>query len=118
MDDIFGTIQAPEGVVQYNVEAAKTGGSIGVIIFASRALQLVTIGAGIWVLFNIIMAGLQLVSAGGKADAYSKAIDKITMSVVGIGIIVASYTVAALIGLLLYGDATYILNPKISGPIP
>jgi len=113
MSDIFGKIEAPVGVAQYNT---ASGGDIGIILFASRMLQLVTVGAGVYVLINIVLAGISLISGSGKSDSYSKAINQIIQSVIGIGVIVASYTIAALIGLLLFGDPLYILNPKICGP--
>lgn len=113
--DIFGSVAAPQGVEQYNT-AAGGGDAIGIIIFASRALQVFTVVAGIFALYNFVMAGFSLVSGGGKSEKYSEATNKITMSVIGLIIIVASYTIAGLVGLLIFGDAGYILNPKICGP--
>lgn len=110
--DIFGKIPEPQGVAEYNAEA----GGIGIILFANRIILLITVIAGIWTLFNIIMAGVTLISAGGKPDAYSKAIQRVLMSVVGIVVIVASYTIAGLIGMIFFGDATFILNPQLQGP--
>ncbi len=110
--DIFGTIPEPQGVAEYNAEA----GGIGIILFANRIILLITVIAGVWTLFNIIMAGVTLISAGGKPDAYGKATQRIMMSVGGIIVIVASYTIAGLIGMIFFGDATFILNPQLQGP--
>ncbi|MEN8253606.1 MAG: hypothetical protein ABFQ62_04495 [Patescibacteria group bacterium] len=114
-DDVFGTLEAPQGVADYNQQAGGAD-AIGIILFASNAIKLFTVVAGIYVLYNFVRAGLSLVSGGGKSDKYSEATNKMTMSVIGIILIAASYTIAGLIGLIVFGDATYILNPKICGP--
>ena len=113
--DVFGTIQAPQGVEEFNKQTNIPGG-IGIIIFASNMIRFISVAAGIFVLFNFVTAGLSLVAGGGKADKYTEATNKITMSAVGIMLIVASYTIAGVIGLIVFGDWTYIINPKICGP--
>lgn len=114
MADIFGSIEAPAGVEAFNA-ATGTPDGIGLIIFVSNLIQLVTIVAGIWVMFNFILAGWQFITAEDK-NVFSKVQQKLTQSVIGLVIIVASYLIAGLIGLLLFGDASYIINPQIQGP--
>lgn len=110
--DIIGKIEEPAGVKEYN--ALATGG-IGIVIFASRLIKVSSIIAGIWVMINFIQAGWLYITSAGDSGAHTKVSSKMTMSVIGLMIIVGSYTMAALIGLLIFGDASYILNPKFEG---
>jgi hypothetical protein len=55
-------------------------------------------------------------NAGGDAKSLASAWATIWQSLVGLLFIVGSFAVAALIGQLIFGDATYILNPRIYGP--
>lgn len=111
-DDIFGTIEAPQGVAEYNDGAAQ---NFGAIIFFSNLLKLATTVAGIWVMANFIMAGYIYITSAGDTGAHKKVTDKLTMSIVGLILIVSAYTVAGLIGLIIFDDASYILNPTITG---
>lgn len=108
--NIFGRIQAPAGVEQYNSTQ-----EIGIIVFASNLLRASTVIAGIWVTINFIMAGWTYITSNGDAGAHAKVANKLTMSVIGLMLIVGSYTIAALIGLIIFGDVSYILNPKFEG---
>ncbi len=110
--DIFGTITPPAGVVAYDT---NSGGSIGLILFISNLIKIGAIVAGLYVLFNFITAGYDYITAGdGKAG--SKVQEKLTNSIIGIVVIVSSYTVVALISFIFFGDPGYILNPQICGP--
>lgn len=112
-EDVFGTIDAPVGVAKYNAAAGENG--IGLITFISTIIRIATIVAGVWVMFNFILAGWTYITSNGDSKANSDVVNKITYSVIGLVIIVASYTLAALVGLVLFGDAGYILNPSFTG---
>lgn len=114
---IMGTVSPPPGVVLFP-GADATGNGQGLILFASNLIKLVTVIAGLFGLFNIISAGYTYLSSGGNAKATEQAMNQLTYSLIGLMIIVGSFTITALISLLLFGDATYILNPKIptAGP--
>ena len=86
---------------------------IGIIVFISNVIKLLAVVAGLMVMFNFIIAGFTYITAGEDPGKIEKIGSKLTMSVVGLAIIVASYTIAALIGLLLFKDPTYIINPQI-----
>ncbi len=109
-DGILGTIEPPEGVKQYNEQA---GGQVGLVLFASNIIRVITIGAGVWVMFNFIMAGFKFVMSFGNVKAYDEVRDSVLWSLVGLVIIAISYTLAAIVGLLFFGDAMFILNPKL-----
>lgn len=113
--DIFGRLSPPPGVAEYN-RAAGGGDAIGIIVFFSNIIRIATIVAGVWILFNFILAGYDYVTSSGDTGAHKRVVDRITMSVIGLVIIVLAYTITAVISALFFGDAGFILNPQICGP--
>jgi hypothetical protein len=107
---IFGTIEPPAGVDKYG--DLEQG---GLILFASNGIRLATTVAGVWVMLNFILAGWKYISGADNSKSASEAAQMMTNSVIGLAIIVGSYTLAAIAGLVFFGDASYILNPKITG---
>lgn len=107
----FGTIDKPPGVDRFGA-----GGENGILIFISNLLQLATVIAGLWVLLNFILAGFEYISSQGDSGAHAKVREKITNSIIGLVIITISYTLVAVVGLILFGDAAYFLNPTLIGP--
>lgn len=108
---VFGPIDAPAGVAELNDEAGEDG--IGILIFISNLIKVVSIVAGIWVMFNFVSAGFTYITAAGDSGAYSKIGANLSFSVTGLLLIVASYTIAGIIGLIVFGDASYIISPEI-----
>lgn len=116
-DDVIGAIEAPPGVVKFNEQAGAGSQNIGLIIFFSNIIKFVTVIAGLWTMLNFILAGFTYITSSDDSGAISKIGGKLTLSVVGLAIIVASYTIAAVLGLIFFGDASFIINPKIPSPI-
>ncbi len=111
----FGKIDPPVGVSSYQ---AKVGADeIGIIAFASNLVRLITIVAGIWMMINFITAGWIYLTGEGDSSAGEKVSKKILNSVMGMAIIAFSYTIAAIIGLLIFGDASYIIQPTLESAI-
>lgn len=108
-DEVFGTIEAPQGVEKYNQQA-----DIGIILFLSKIIRLATIVAGIWTLFNFILAGWIYLTKAGDSSAGQEVSQKILNSVIGLVIVAMAYSIAGLIGLLIFGDASYILQPTLT----
>lgn len=115
---VFGPIEAPAGVAELNTQAGEAGSNIGLLIFVSNMIKLASVAAGVWVLFNFITAGFTYITATGDSSAYSKVGEKLALSVTGLLLIVAAYTIAGILGLIIFGDATYIINPQIPTAIP
>ncbi len=90
----------------------------GLTVFLTNILRLVFVVAGLFAFFNLILAGFQFMSAGGDSKAIEKAMSKIWQSLIGLILVVGSFALAALFGYLLFGDAGFILNPKIYAPNP
>lgn len=88
----------------------------GLINFLTNILRLVFVAAGIFAFINLVIAGFQYMSAGGDAKQLEQAWGKIWQSLLGLILVVGSFALAALIGFILFGDAGFILSPKIYGP--
>ena len=110
--DIIGNINNPLSG-SYGDYNSTTG---GVTLLLSNILRFVFVAAGIYALFNIIIAGYQYMTAAGDSKALSAAWARIWQTLLGLIIIVGSFALAAIIGYLFFGDAGYILNPTIYGP--
>ena len=106
--NVFGGITPPPGVREY--------GELGIIDFFSNVLKIVAVGAGLFVFLNVIYAGYLYLSGGGDSNTHTKVRDQLTYSVLGLVLIVASYAIAILVGVIFFGKADYIINPTICGP--
>lgn len=113
VESVFGTIQAPEAVQRYGLIGGSGAGPTG---FISNIIVLITIIAGIWALFNIISAGVSVITSDGDSKKVGEMASKITNTFIGLLIMVAAPLLTALIGLFFFGDAGYFLNPTILGP--
>lgn len=111
--DIIGPIDPGTAFKPYG--DVGTAGQ-GFVLFFSNILRLVFIGAGIYALLNIITAGFGFMSASGDSKAIVAAWARIWQSLLGLVIIVGSFALAALFGYLIFGDAGFILYPKVYGP--
>ncbi len=109
-EEITGKIAVPPGT---DVYTQKSGDDIALIFFLSNMIKLFTIGAGIYVVFNVILAAFHFINSNGDASAYEKSRIQITQSVIGLLIIVMAYTLTGVVGLIFFGDASIFLDPKI-----
>lgn len=111
--DVVGTIDPG---TQFKPYGSITAPGKGFALFFTNILRLVFIGAGIYALVNLITAGYQYMTAGGDTKALAAAWARIWHTLLGLVIIVGSFALAALFGYLIFGDAGFILNPKVYGP--
>lgn len=112
VDTTIGSIDVPPGVDK-QIAKAGAGTDIAIFFFLSSLLKIANVVAGVWIMFNFVLAAFHYLSGQGSSDAHKKVRDKITMSVVGIFLLVLAYAATAIVSLLLFGDATYVLNPTI-----
>lgn len=110
---IVGTVENPLPTAYQGVTQAQGG---GLILFLTNILRLVFVVAGLFAFVNLILAGFQFMGAGGDSKAIEKAWSRIWQSLLGLILVVGSFALAALFGFLLFGDAGFILNPKIYTP--
>ena len=92
------------------------GAESGVVSLLTNILRLAFAGAGIFAFINFIIAGYQYMNAGGDSKALASAWARIWQSILGLLIIVMSFAFTSLISYLMFGDAGFILNPKVYGP--
>ncbi|GIK84472.1 MAG: hypothetical protein BroJett025_10940 [Patescibacteria group bacterium] len=111
---IIGGVEPPAAVGAIN---AASGGDIGLIFFISRAIGFANIVAGILVMINFVVAGFLYVTGAGNPSNMAKINERMLWSFVGILIIVGSYSLAALFGLIFYGDPTFIITPTLTGAV-
>lgn len=95
-----------------------TGKLTGLIAFGNTILRLAFIIGGIWALLNIVLAGYGFLGAGGDPKNITKAWGRMWQSMVGLMIIVSSFALAAIIGIVVFNDPTAILVPKLPKPTP
>lgn len=108
---VFGPVSPPPGLSSYGPLASG-----GLVKFLNVILQTLVVVAGLYFLFNLIFAGYQFISAGGDSKAVEAAWGKIWQSIVGLLIVAASFLLAAIFGLLIFGQWDAILKPKIFTP--
>ena len=115
-NNIIGEIKPPSWLEKWGKDSIEVGPNFGLIVFFNNALKLLTVVAGLFALVNLLLAGLGIISASGEPEKLKTAQAKIWNSLTGLIIIAASFTISAILGWILFGDAGMIINPKIYGP--
>jgi len=110
----IGTIEIPPGVDKYQ---AASGADIGIIFFISVMVKLALIAAGVWAMINIFLAAFSYFSSKGDPGTYQKTAQSLINTVIGLVLLISLYTIVAIVGLVFFGDAGYILNPTLQ-PVP
>ena len=110
----FGTITNPLQEINSNGYGDLRSG--GMLDFISNVIKFITIAAGLFAFINLIIAGFTYISAGSDSKKTGEAWSRIYMSLIGLVIIVSSYALAAILGMILFKDANAILRPQIYGP--
>ena len=108
MFQIFGTISTPAPLAKFG--SLETGGAG---VFLNLIFKILIIGGGIYAVINIILAGYSFLSAGDDPKAIAGAWNKILQTLIGLAVIVGCFVLAAIFGILIYGDANAILAPSI-----
>ncbi len=103
----FGQITPPTTAFS----GSDAGTSIGRLIQLS--ISLLIIGAGLYALFNFIMAGYSFLSAGDDTKKISGAWAMIWQTALGLAVAAGAFVLAAIFGKLLFNDFGFLLNPQI-----
>jgi len=90
----------PVGTPPTNI--ADLGEKIALII--STIIGLLSIIAGLWFLFQIIMAGYAYMTAGGDKEKIHQASQKLTQSIIGLVIVILAIFLINLLGYILRID--------------
>lgn len=109
MNNPFGEVKLPNSLEsQYGSGGAESLGKL-----LNIGVRLLVIGAGIYALINLILAGYAFMSAGDDAKKVAGAWAKITQTIIGLAVAAGAFVLAAIFGQLIFGDPTFILSPKI-----
>ncbi len=95
----------------------KYGSYLQATVLLSNFIRLIVIGAGIYALINFVTAGIGFISSAGNPEGIQRAWSKIYQSMIGLSIVTISFAFAALLGMLLFGSPSAILQPEITGPV-
>lgn len=114
MLNIIGDIAPPSWMPLHGNINPKEG-NFGLITLASNIIKLIMVVGGLFAFLNLIFAGLSFISSGGDPETIKKANSQIINSLVGLVVIAASFIIAAILGMLLFGNWKFILTPTISG---
>jgi len=108
----FGAVKVPEKL--NTIYGAEAGPAFGKLIqFGLRAL---IVGAGIYALFNLVLAGYAFMSAGDDAKKVSGAWAQIYQTLMGLAFAAGSFVLAAIFGQLLFNNPLFLLQPSIPTP--
>jgi len=102
----FGSINPPAGISD-----GDAGQNIGNLI--QTVIWVLIVGAGIYALFNFILAGYGFLSAGDDPKKVAGAWAKIWQTALGLLVAAGAFVLAAIFGELIFGQWDFILNPKI-----
>jgi hypothetical protein len=104
----FGTIKPPDALSNYSSDA---GQAIGKLI--QTVIWVLIVGAGIYALFNFILAGYAFMSAGDDPKKVAGAWAKIWQTALGLAVAAGAFVLAAIFGQLIFGNPMFIINPQI-----
>lgn len=108
MQNPFGAITPP----QTAITGSTPGQAIGKLI--QLTIWLLIIGAGIYALFNFIIAGYSFMSAGDDPKKIAGAWAKIWQTALGLAVAAGAFILAAIFGQLIFDNPAFILNPQIT----
>lgn len=111
-DNPFGAVQIPDKLnTIYGLEAGPAFGKL--IQFGLRAM---VVGAGIYALFNLVLAGYSFMSAGDDSKKVAGAWSQISQTLIGLAFSAGAFVLAAIFGQLIFNDWGFLLKPTI--PLP
>lgn len=110
-ESVFGTIKPPVGVEKY-----AQGDISGMPLFINNILKLMIVGAGLFTLFNLVLAGYSFLSAGEDPKKVTAAWAKIWQSLLGLAVAAGAFILAAIFGKLIFGDWDALLQLQIVTP--
>lgn len=110
-DNPFGTVTVPAGLSSYGTEPGPAFGKL--IQFGLRAL---VVGAGIYALFNLVLAGYSFMSAGDDSKKVSAAWAQIYQTIIGLAFTAGAFVITGIISQLIFGYSDFLLKPVIPMP--
>ncbi|OGG14872.1 hypothetical protein A2773_01225 [Candidatus Gottesmanbacteria bacterium RIFCSPHIGHO2_01_FULL_39_10] len=112
--DPIGCITPPAGVIA--LPAIGDGGKVTlgpIIILLNLIFKLVFVVGGLFAFLNFLAGGFGFINAGGDPKQVSAAWNKIQGTFLGLIVLVSSFLIAAILGQIFFGNATYFLQPTL-----
>ena len=103
---VFGTVKEPSTNL-----GSDAGTAIGKVI--QFAIWFLIIGAALYALFNLVLAGYDFMSASDDPKKVAGAWAKIWQTLIGLTFAAGAFVLAAIFGQLLFGSPTFILQPTL-----
>lgn len=110
-DNKFGTVALPAGLSNFGADPGLAFGKL--IQFGLRAL---IVGAGIYSLFNLVLAGYAFMSAGDDSKKVAGAWTQISQTIIGLAFTAGAFVLAAIIGQIIFNNPLFLLQPVIPTP--
>lgn len=108
----FGQVQLPAQITtKYGL---VENGALGV--FLNLILKTLVIGAGVYALFNLVLAGYAFMSAGDDSKKVAGAWAKIWQTMMGLAFAAGAFVLAAIFGWIIFGNPNALLLPYIPTP--
>lgn len=107
----FGTVDTPDAISNFGTEPGPAFGRL--IQFGLRAL---VVGAAIYAIFNLVLAGYSFMSAGDDSKKVAGAWAQIYQTIIGLAVSAGAFALAAIIGQLIFGKPLFLLQPSIPTP--
>jgi len=113
LQSVFGNIGNP--LTKDTVSGTGYGdlASTDLVKFLNNVVALIIVIAGIWTVFNFISAGYIYLNSNNQPQKLTDAGNKILQSVIGLAIVATAYTIAGILGFILFKDATKLLDFKL-----
>lgn len=108
----IGSVPIPDFLAN-GLGTVSTGG-LGVLI--NLVLRVMLVGAGVYAVFNFILAGYSFMSAGGDPGKVANAWSKIYQTAIGLVVAAGALVLAAIFGRLIFNDWLFLLNPELPTP--
>ena len=79
-------------------------------------IKTMIVGAAIYTVITLILAGYAFISAGGDPKRIQEATSRIWQALIGLIVAAGSIIIAAIIGTIFFGDATALLQVRYFTP--
>jgi len=110
-DNPFGSISQPAGLSKYGTEPGPAIGK-----FIQLGLRTLIVVAGLYALFNLVLAGYSFMSAGDDSKKVAGAWAQIWQTLLGLAVAAGAFVLAAIFGQILFDDPMFLLKPSIPTP--
>lgn len=110
VEDVFGTIQAPEVIKQYG------GGAQGINRFINLGVEALFVAAAIIFSFMVFYSALQWIMSGGEKEKIAAAKGRLFNAIIGITLLALSFLIISVIGYILGVKDLQLVN--IGGKLP